>query len=182
MEILKIEVITVNNGGQVGELPETELACQVVNATMEAHSSDSICHLYYIVSLDVTNQLFHITEKDISTFVDLASGTLSEDDEAAQKTRYLINALTGYSPLIYDFDDTKETDFTQFMGYCNEVWKAYGENNRLERNLVTVELKFSQCVCVYKTLCTGHNCLLIVLINVISVNFKNCLSCERHSL
>ena len=76
-------------------------------------------------------------ESDISTFVDLASGALDEDDEAAQKTRYLINALTGYSPLIYDFDPEEKVSFDEFMGHCKEVWRALSENPKLEKNLVS---------------------------------------------
>ena len=68
--------------------------------------------------------------------MDLASGTLDEDDEAAQKTRYLINALTGYSPLIYDFNPDDQVNFKQFMSYCKEVWRAHSENPTLEKNLV----------------------------------------------
>ena len=76
-------------------------------------------------------------EKDISNFVDLASSTLGEDDQAALKTRYLLNALTGYSPLIYDLD-VKGTDYNDFIEICRKVWEAKDKNPQLVTNLVSI--------------------------------------------
>ena len=77
------------------------------------------------------------SEKDISNFVDLASSTLGEDDLAAQKTRYLLNALTGYSPLIYDLHDEQDgADYGKFIGFCTKVWDALETNEELINNLV----------------------------------------------
>ena len=83
----------------------------------------------------LSSWIFIFLEKDVSNFVDLASSTLGEDDQAALKTRYLLNALTGYSPLIYDLDPAG-TDYNSFIEICNEVWKAYNTNPDLMKNLV----------------------------------------------
>ena len=69
--------------------------------------------------------------------MDLASSTLGEDDLAAQKTRYLLNALTGYSALLYDFDDAK-TDYNSFIALCKRVWDALDQNPELTDNLVSI--------------------------------------------
>mgnify|MGYP001803202039 CR=1 FL=1 len=103
-------------------------------------------------------------ESDISTFVDLASGTLDEDDEAAQKTRYLINALTGYSPLIYDFDPEEKVSFDEFMGHCKEVWRALSENPKLEKNLVSHKIFYRFiCLCDWTFMeMTCHHSVVLV--------------------
>ena len=80
--------------------------------------------------------LLHITEKDISNFVDLANTTLGEDDLAAQKIRYLRNALTGYTPLLYEFDE-KSLNFDQFMEKCQRIWTTMDKNKDLPDNLVS---------------------------------------------
>jgi len=78
-----------------------------------------------------------VVGKDISNFVDLASSTLGEDDLAAQKTRCLLIALTGYAPLIYyDFSNTT-TSFEEFLEMCNGVWDSLKENKELPNNLVS---------------------------------------------
>ena len=93
-------------------------------------------------------------EKDISNFVDLASSTLGEDDQAALKTRYLLNALTGYSPLIYDLD-VKGTDYNDFIEICRKVWEAKDKNPQLVTNLVSIYfnaegLMFLLILCAYQ--------------------------------
>lgn len=79
-----------------------------------------------------------MTEKDISNFVDLASSTLGEDDQAALKTRFLLNALTGYSPLIYDLEvkGGAPTDYITFIEICQKVWDGMSTNEELIKNLV----------------------------------------------
>ena len=67
----------------------------------------------------------------------MASSTLGEDDQAALKTRYLLNALTGYSPLIYDLD-VKGTDYNDFIEICRKVWEAKDKNPQLVTNLVSI--------------------------------------------
>lgn len=77
------------------------------------------------------------SERDISNFVDLASSTLGEDDHAALKTRYLLNALTGYSPLIHDLD-TEGTNYESFKEMCEKVWAAMRTNPDLMKSLVRI--------------------------------------------
>ena len=88
-------------------------------------------------------QYVHVcwTEKDISNFVDLASSTLGEDALSAQKTRYLLNALTGYSALLYDFDDAKN-DYNSFIALCKRVWDELAQNSELTDNLVRINFSF----------------------------------------
>ena len=72
--------------------------------------------------------------------MDLASSTLGEDDLAAQKTRCLLNALTGYAPLLYDFDVTK-SDYNSFIALCKRVWDELAQNPKLTDNLVRINFK-----------------------------------------
>ena len=58
--------------------------------------------------------------------MDVAGSTLGEDDLAAQKTSSLLNALTGYSPLIYHVKPTSSYD--QFIKQCRKVWASLREN------------------------------------------------------
>jgi len=85
--------------------------------------------------------LLYTLEKDISNFVDLASSTLGEDDLAVYKTRSLLNALTGYSPLIYHLK--RNMGYEQFFDLCSSVWKSLKENKELVKNLVTTYRIFS---------------------------------------
>lgn len=86
-----------------------------------------------------------ILEKDIRHFVDVASSTLGEDALAAQKTRYLLNALLGYSPLLYEFDP-KKADYHSFMDLCKRVWDALKLYPALEDHLVCIT---SQVGCLW---------------------------------
>ena len=105
-----------------------------------------------------------ILGKDISNFVDLASSTLGEDDLAAQKTRYLLNALTGYAPLIYyDFENTK-TDFERFLELCNAVWTTLEENPELADNLVSKSRFAPFIVCC--GVCCAFALYLTVLVSI----------------
>ncbi|XP_067936896.1 E3 ubiquitin-protein ligase RNF213-like [Watersipora subatra] len=74
-----------------------------------------------------------VKENDISNFVDVAGSTLGEDDLAAQKTSSLLNALTGYSPLIHQLD--KNSNYSDFMSACGKVWKSLKENPSLIKDL-----------------------------------------------
>ncbi|XP_067936897.1 E3 ubiquitin-protein ligase rnf213-alpha-like [Watersipora subatra] len=74
-----------------------------------------------------------VHEKDISNFVDVAGSTLGEDDLAAQKTSSLLNALTGYSPLIYHLK--KNSSYQQFIDKCTKVWTSLKENQSLVKDL-----------------------------------------------
>ena len=71
-------------------------------------------------------------------FVDLAGSTLGEDDLASQKTHYLLNALRGYSPLFYDFNESEECDLNSFLELCKKVWQNMESNPELANNLVSV--------------------------------------------
>ena len=95
-------------------------------------------HAHFEVLQRVKNWkvLLHITEKDISNFVDLAHTTLGEDDLAQQKIRYLRNALTGYTPLLYEFDE-QSLNFDQFMEKCQRIWTTMDKNKDLPDNLVS---------------------------------------------
>lgn len=77
-------------------------------------------------------------EKDIGNFVEVASSTLGEDDLAAQKTSSLLNALTGFSPLIYGLP--KESSYERFIDQCKKVWVSLQENKSLNDDLVSIYL------------------------------------------
>jgi len=68
-------------------------------------------------------------------FVELASYTLGEDGLGTKQTRSLLNCLTGYSPLLYDYCP-EGTDLTNFMELCRKVWKNLETNPELPENLV----------------------------------------------
>ena len=73
-------------------------------------------------------------------FVDLAGSTLGEDDLASQKTHYLLNALRGYTPLLYDFNEDSECDLNSFLELCQKVWHNMESNPDLPENLVIIFL------------------------------------------
>jgi len=58
----------------------------------------------------------------VNNFVDLASSTLGESDEAAYKIRSLLSALDGYRPLIYHLNEN--LDYRKFMDLCEKVWNS----------------------------------------------------------
>ena len=92
----------------------------------------------HMVQVEFSSQKsFLILEKEIGNFVDLAGSTLGEDDMAAQKTRYLLTAMTGYSPLIYDLHTMVDVDYKTFIEMCTKVWEAVRtSNNKLVTSLV----------------------------------------------
>ena len=88
----------------------------------------------YLLAL-VTNNIY-FSENDITVFVDLASSTMGEDDLAREKTRSLLNSLTGYSPLLYDLQPEIAT-FENFLELCQKVWQNLEINPDLPDNLVS---------------------------------------------
>ena len=89
-----------------------------------------------IVSKFVINQHVCCTENDIRNFVDLANSTLGEDALAAQKTRYLLNALTGYAPLLYDFNLEQQGDiFSDYFRLKNGYSPQWGSATIRDINL-----------------------------------------------
>lgn len=78
----------------------------------------------------------------MNIFVNLARSAMEEDDLAADKARYLHAALTGYSPLIYDFQK-KDINYQAFMELCDRVWKGLERNPELPQNLVIIMSPFS---------------------------------------
>ena len=79
-----------------------------------------------------------LVEKDISSFVDLATASMGEDDLASVKTRSVLNAVNGFSPLIYDLKE--ESDYKTFITCCEKVWDALAQNHLLVQNLVSLDL------------------------------------------
>ncbi|XP_067940324.1 E3 ubiquitin-protein ligase rnf213-alpha-like [Watersipora subatra] len=75
-----------------------------------------------------------VQKNDIRIFVDLARNSLGEDDLANQKTRFLLNALNGYSPLLYEFTPN-DRELSNFLELCKRVWSNMDKNPALADNL-----------------------------------------------
>lgn len=93
---------------------------------------DNNCKWIIYMTID---QLW-ILGNDIDVFVDIASSTMGEDALAAQKTTYLLNALHGYAPLIYEFPDPGRT-LAEFWIICEQVWTYLKDNQKLPEHLVS---------------------------------------------
>ena len=76
----------------------------------------------------------YLAEKDINNFVDLATATMGEDDFATTKTQSVLNALNGFSPLIYELKPN--SNYSDFIRYCRAVWDKLDSNKRLIDDLV----------------------------------------------
>jgi len=61
---------------------------------------------------------------------------------ATHKTRYIHNTLTGYSPLLYDFDESVTKDLKSFLELCQKVWKNLETNPDLAENMVSIVTSF----------------------------------------
>lgn len=72
--------------------------------------------------------------RDISSFVDLATASMGEDDLSSAKTKSVLNAMNGFSPLIYDLEEN--SDYQAFISCCEKVWEALSQNPYLVKNLV----------------------------------------------
>jgi len=77
--------------------------------------------------------IHHVVEDDIGTFVDLVCSTC----EDAQTVIHLLNALTGYTPLLYDLDQER-TDYNSIIDLCKRVWETLDQKKDLELSLVTL--------------------------------------------
>lgn len=80
------------------------------------------------------------SESDIDSFIDIASSAMGEDTLAAYKTTYLLQAMHGYAPLIYNYG-TKECktplDYNTFLSVCEDLWKKLKEYPNLSMNMVS---------------------------------------------
>lgn len=71
-----------------------------------------------------------IPETDIASFIDLATAPMGEDDLAVDKARSVLNALNGFSPLIYELKDN--SDYPTFIKCCEKVWDTLKQNETKE--------------------------------------------------
>jgi len=78
--------------------------------------------------------------------VDLVSNSIGEDSMATHKTRYIHNTLTGYSPLLHNFDKNRTKDLKSFLELCQEVWKNLEANPDLAENMVCIDPIWISCL------------------------------------
>ena len=76
-----------------------------------------------------------VLEHELTVFVDVAHTTLGGDDLASEKTHCLLNALTGYTPFLFEFNPD-QADLNSFLNLCRRVWKNMEANLDLASNLV----------------------------------------------
>lgn len=72
--------------------------------------------------------------KDWNTFIELASMSSREGDLAIARVHSLHASVTGYGPLIFNYDEN--CDENVFLEKCNQVWRVMETDPKLPSKLV----------------------------------------------
>ncbi|XP_052808603.1 E3 ubiquitin-protein ligase rnf213-alpha-like isoform X2 [Mya arenaria] len=74
-------------------------------------------------------------QKELKVFVDLAMMSAGEEPLNIAKVQCLHSAVLGYSPLIFDLDET-DCNYKQLLEMCKVVWKELAANPNLPKQLL----------------------------------------------
>ncbi|XP_052808680.1 E3 ubiquitin-protein ligase rnf213-alpha-like isoform X1 [Mya arenaria] len=74
-------------------------------------------------------------QKELKVFVDLAMMSAGEERLNIAKVQCLHSAVLGYSPLIFDLDET-DCNYTRLLEMCKVVWKELAVNPKLPKQLL----------------------------------------------
>ncbi|WAR07285.1 R213A-like protein [Mya arenaria] len=74
-------------------------------------------------------------QKELKVFVDLAMMSAGEEPLNIAKVQCLHSAVLGYSPLIFDLDET-DCNYIRLLDMCKVVWKELAANPNLPKQLL----------------------------------------------
>ncbi|WAR07210.1 RN213-like protein, partial [Mya arenaria] len=74
-------------------------------------------------------------QKEFKVFIDLAMISAGQEPLSIAKVQCLHSAVLGYSPLIFDLDET-DCDYIRLLDMCKVVWKELAANPNLPKQLL----------------------------------------------